>query len=250
MKDDLLQIENKARMLANQARLSFGFNVFEPVDISKVFQIIGITLIKKPLKGDISGIFLKTGRAKVILINSSKTLGHQNFTAAHELYHSEYDDGLEGKMCKAGKFNIKNIAEVLADFFATHFLMPEEGIRFMLAKKMRNRQEIHMPDIIFLEQFYSISHTAMLNRLIDLKIINKDKKGAFLNGFTTWAKILGYDDSLYLPTYDSKILSEYAELAKLALDRDLITYSRYEELLADADLLDLSYLEEVADYVD
>lgn len=97
MKADLLQIENKARMLANQARLSFGFNVFEPVDISKVFQIIGISLIKNPLKVDISGIFIKTGRAKVILINSGKTLGHQNFTAAHELYHSEYDDGLAGQ---------------------------------------------------------------------------------------------------------------------------------------------------------
>lgn len=247
---NLEKIERRARRLAGDERSLYGFNGYEPVDVFKVLKIAGISCIKKPLKSDISGIFLKASNVKVILINSNKSIGHQNFTAAHELYHSEFDEGLEGRVCKVGKFDITNEPEIIADYFAAHFLMPEEGIRINLDKRLKDRDEIDIGDVIFLEQLYSVSHLAMLNRLLNLKIIDSAKKDEFLLCIRMRARVLGYDDSLYLPSNDSKIFSDYAEKAKLALDKDLITFSRYEELLADADLIDLNYSEEVEDYVD
>jgi hypothetical protein len=43
---------------------------------------------------------------------------------------------------------------------------------------------------------------------------------------------------LYLPTNDKTIISDYAEKASEALQKNIITASRYEEILADADLLE------------
>jgi hypothetical protein len=41
-----------------------------------------------------------------------------------------------------------------------------------------------------------------------------------------------------MPTNDKAIISDYAEKAVEALQKNLITESRYEEILADADLLE------------
>ena len=41
-----------------------------------------------------------------------------------------------------------------------------------------------------------------------------------------------------MPTNDTTIISDYAEKAQEALQKNLITEARYEEILVDADLQD------------
>ena len=45
-----------------------------------------VSLLKTSLQGEISGLYLQIDFVKVILINSAKSLGHQNFTLTHEFY--------------------------------------------------------------------------------------------------------------------------------------------------------------------
>jgi Zn-dependent peptidase ImmA (M78 family) len=241
---------NKARKFATEARQKYGISYLEPISMEIVYKLSNISCIKKPLESDISGIFIRFNNTKVVVINTSKTLGHQNFTAAHELYHSEFDKNLEARVCKAGLFDLKNESEMMADLFAAHFLMPEEGIKFHLSRRKDDFNNIELIDVIYLEQLYGVSHTAMLVRLQQLQIIDEKTKKEFLPKIRLNARKYGYDNSLYIPTNEDVILSNYVEQAQKALDKDLITFSRYEELLRDANLLEYEYDEEVEDYVD
>jgi Zn-dependent peptidase ImmA (M78 family) len=243
---------NKARKHATEARQKFGVSHLEPLSVDKVYKIAKISCIRKPLDSDISGIFMRSKHTKVVVINTNKTLGHQNFTSAHELYHSEYDENLEARVCKAGIFDSNNKSEMMADLFATHFLMPEEGIKFYLSNRKDDFNDIDLSDVIYLEQLYGVSHFAMLVRLKQLQIIDEKTKEHFLPRIRMNARKYGYDEALYIPTKEDVIVSNYVEQAQKALDNDLITFSRYEELLRDANLLEYEWtLEEgVEDYVD
>jgi len=245
-----ISVENKSRSFAIRARNSYALGVMEPIDIYKILTIENVACIKRPMDTEISGAYFSAEKAKVILINTAKTIGHQNFTAAHELYHALFEDGLETRACTVGRFDIRNERETAADFFATHFLMPEEGIRYYLARRMKNREELELADVIYLEQLYGVSHLAMLKRLVELNIMDNKAKEEFLPNIRNNAIMLGYDDWLYRPSQDSYMISDYAEKVKLAYDKELISFSKYEELLADAGLDPDFDEEEVADFVD
>ena len=94
-----------------------------------------------------------------------------------------------------------------------------------------------LADIVYLEQFFSVSRRAMCWRLKDLKAITREQSDRWSVNVIRNARALGKDISLYRPTYEKALISDYAEKAAEALEKGLITESRYEELLADADLL-------------
>ena len=212
---------------------------------------LGITCVKRPLKSSISGATLKTGKVKVILVNSSKTLGHQNFTVAHEIYHCLYDENLVSKACKTESFNRAPDSEGTADLFATHLLMPEDAIFNQLRLRKRLDVALTLADIINLEQFFGVSRKAMCWRLEDLKLITREQSERCCTNVTQSARSLGKNTDLYQPTNEKVIISNYAEKASEALEKNLITESRYEEILADADLLEkVMGVSEEADVVD
>ncbi|HUS89793.1 MAG TPA: ImmA/IrrE family metallo-endopeptidase, partial [Desulfosporosinus sp.] len=120
--------EVKARQLAIDTRLKLGLQSTEHFDVYRAVSSLDITCVKRSLESSISGATLKTNKVKVILVNSSKTLGHQNFTVAHEIYHCLYDENLISRACKTESFNRVSDNEQVADLFATYLLMPEDAI--------------------------------------------------------------------------------------------------------------------------
>ena len=230
--------EVKARQLAIDTRLKLGLHSTEYFDVYRAVNSLGITCIKRPLESSISGATLKTDKVKVILVNSSKTLGHQNFTVAHEIYHCLFDENLVSRACKTETFERVPDSEQVADFFATHLLMPEDAIFNQLRLRKKLDVKLSLADIINLEQFFSVSRKAMCWRLEDLKLITREQSDKCCVNVIQSAKSLGKNTDLYMPTNDEAIISDYAEKAGEALQKNLITESRYEEILADADLLE------------
>ncbi len=106
--------EVKARQLAIDTRLKLGLQSTEHFDVYRAVSSLGITCVKRPLESSISGATLKTNKVKVILVNSSKTLGHQNFTVAHEIYHCLYDENLVSRACKTESFDRISDSEQVA----------------------------------------------------------------------------------------------------------------------------------------
>ena len=82
-------------------------------------------------------------------------------------------------------------------------------------------------------------------RLEDLKLINREASEAYRANVVRSARLRGKPVAVYRPTNDTALISDYAEKAREALERGLVTESRYEEVLADAGLL-----EEVAGQVE
>ena len=243
--------EIKARQLAIDTRLKLGLQSTEHFDVYRAVSSLGITCIKRPLESSISGATLKTNKVKVILVNSSKTLGHQNFTVAHEIYHCLYDDNLVSRACKTESFDRVSDSEQVADLFATHLLMPEDAIFNQLLLRKKLDVKLTLADIINLEQFFGVSRKAMCWRLEDLKLITRDENDRCCVNVIQGARLLGKNTDLYKSTDDKAIISDYAEKASEALQKNLITESRYEEILADADLLEkVTGIAEEADIVD
>ena len=108
-----------------------------------------------------------------------------------------------------------------------------------------------MADVINLEQFFSVSRKAMCWRLEDLKLISREQSDKCCVNVIQSARSLGKDTDLYLPTNDEAVISDYVEKASEALQKNLITESRYEEILSDANLLEkVMGVSQEADVVD
>jgi len=243
--------ESKARQLAIDTRLTLGLQSTEYFDVYRAVTSLKITCVKRPLESSISGATIKTNKVKVILVNSSKTLGHQNFTIAHELYHCFYDENLVSRVCKTETFGQSRGIEQVANMFAAYLLMPEDAIFNQLRLRKKLDMKLTLADIINLEQFFGVSRKAMCWRLEDLKFITREQSEKCCINVIQSARSLGKNTDLYMATNDKVIISDYAEKANEALQKNLITDSRYEEILADADLLEeVMEAPEEADIVD
>jgi Zn-dependent peptidase ImmA (M78 family) len=231
-------IKKKAHSLALDTRLKLGLHSTEFIDVYRAITAFGITCVKRPLESSISGATVWAGKkVKVILVNSSKSVGHQNFTVAHEMYHCLYDEGMLNKTCKAEVFKRTRSNEHMADLFATYLLMPEDGIYKQVSHRQKLEKGLDIADIVHLEQYFSVSRKAMCWRLEELKLISRQQCDQYELNVKRSARLLGKDTALYDPSYKEALISDYAEKAREALEKELITESRYEELLADAGLL-------------
>lgn len=237
-------MHRRARARAVESRRSLGLGLLMPVDIWKVLQMSGVSVLVEPLASSISGLFARKGNAQLILINSAKSLGHQNFTAAHEWFHLCYNPDLAWRVCSVALPGQRDRVEREADLFAAYFFMPDEALESFLAKRKKAPGQLEMIDVIALEQAYGMSHEAALIRLEETGWLDSDSVKAMKDGVRRSARELGYSDQLYRPTGETSFQSDYAAKAALALKRGLISEGRYEELLLEAGLEDLLYGDE------
>lgn len=235
-------IYNRACANALETRKNAGIGPVAPVDIWKLLQESQISLIKEPLNSEISGLFIRKEKVNIILVNTKNTLGHQNFTAAHEYYHLKFNPELKTRVCTAAQFNTRNVLEQEADYFAAYLLAPDEAINFFLGKRFNwIHKKLSLSNVIAVEQYFGISHHAMLIRLLQTGWIDEQAAEQYRENVVRNAKELGYNTDLYRPTFEKKVTSDYVEKAKLALDRNLITKGKYEELLLEAGFGDLIF---------
>lgn len=233
MRDDA-----RFQQLAIDTRMRLGLQSTEHCDVDRALVSLGITCIKRPLQSTMSGATLKSERVRLILVNTAKSLGHQHFTVAHELFHVLHDENLTTAACRVEDFEGAAGNERNADAFAAHLLMPQDGVLNQLRIRGWREGEITVADVVHLEQFFSVSRRAMCWRLEDLKLITREQAESLCLDVIQSAKRLGKSVALYQATNDSALISDYAEKAAEALEKGLITESRYEELLADAGLLE------------
>jgi Zn-dependent peptidase ImmA (M78 family) len=232
-----ISIKSRAISRAIEIRNELGINLNEPID-SNIFKILRkkekISIIITELKGNISGFFLRKEDICLIVINSSRSFGHQRFTAAHEYYHFKYDKGLNGKICFINKYNSDYKNEVEANYFASYFLMPDESLKYYINKRT-NGNKLNIRDLIYLENFFMVSHALMLVRLKSINIISEKEAEMMKNGIIDKARKLGYDTSLYKNTKQNGTVkyTNYVELAQELLEKEMISYGKFEELLID-----------------
>jgi len=154
-------------------------------------------------RDSISGAAYRKDSLKFILLNNAQCLGRQNFTLAHELAHLAIH--------KKDIFDLDdedNSLEREANIFASHFLMPEEQVKF----KLGSIKQITKFDILIISQYFRVSFSAAAIRLSN--ICGKRKMPENYDQLQVYdlidkyesegdrlVKDLELDDSLYRPTH-------------------------------------------------
>ncbi len=229
----------KIKGLAEEARYKFSKKGI--VDIFEILEDVAF-FIRKPLDiYDISGFTTYFNNEFVVFLNSSFTLGHERFTAAHELYHILYNDDLLKKEKLLINDNVYRDGDEKTNIFASEFLMPEDYVKDLFYKLVNtNKDKVEVRHVVRLNSTLKVSYKAMLKRLIQLDLCDislyerlstygtLDKKEE-LREIT---KTEGYDISLIIPSNVSYVSKEYLEIAKQNYENGKISYGKITELLS------------------
>jgi Zn-dependent peptidase ImmA (M78 family) len=212
---------------------------------SLINNLKGITLVSYPMSDIISGICIKEENSKIISINSNMSYGRQRFTTAHELYHLFFEKELRSVVCEKDISESKSDSEKEADMFASYLLAPYDSLRaYLEGNNILNDHTLTIEDVINMEQFYQLSHQAMLYRLVYDGYIDWHLYKELKISVSQKAIRLGYDDKLYKASQEEKkyfSVGEYVQKVERLKERDLISNGKYEELLLDAFRSDIVY---------
>ncbi|MDD4108585.1 MAG: ImmA/IrrE family metallo-endopeptidase [Prolixibacteraceae bacterium] len=225
-------MQHRLKSKAIQFRNKFGYNSNEPLDCISLLRQLDILTIFKPLSENFSGLSIKSDDNKFILVNSDQSEGRQNFTICHEIYHLYFDDNFSPHKCYTEQFHKKNISEKYADIFASHLLLPEEGIIRMIPEAEEDKNKIKLSTILKIEQTYRSSRRALLNQLINMNLISKKFAEYYATGIKTGALKHGYDLDLYQSNGKKSVLGSYGSLANKLFEEEKISEGHYHELMS------------------
>lgn len=239
---DSLQIMYRAY----ETRKALGCSENGFVEIFNILPKDNVSISKQKLGSNISGLCYKYKGNVLFVINSQMSLGRQRFTLAHEIYHWRFDENPQSVCLLNGN---SSAIEKDADEFASYFLVPQLEFELKLNSILSERK-LTIQDIIELEQYYGISHQAMLMKLEKMKVISESEKIAFQKNIKKNAALLGYSTAIYEATNEetttgiliqkifelnkeNKISDSYAERLLINAGREDLLYDEYEEDIYD-----------------
>ncbi|MBB5325017.1 Zn-dependent peptidase ImmA (M78 family) [Anoxybacillus tepidamans] len=170
----------------------------------------------------------------VVYLNTMFSLGHERFTAAHELYHLMFDK--EGLMREGLMFD--EYSETKANLFAAEFLMPEDGVKEFFYKRLTS--PIEEKHIVRIQQHFKVSYSAMLRRLKELQLISEGEyeklkeisKPEYAEQLKKLTIQEGYTLELILPSYKKTIPERFFEMIIDNYVQGRISYSKFSTFLS------------------
>lgn len=80
--------------------------------------------------------------------------------------------------------------------------------------------------------YFSVSYSAVLNRLLDLKLIDRSERDSLKEvPVKKTAREYGYDTTLYEPGNENLVIGDFGEKARKLFDEEKISEGHYLELL-------------------
>jgi Zn-dependent peptidase ImmA (M78 family) len=220
---------------ANKFREEHGLATTEPVDVYKLLAKLNVITVFKEMTDNFSGMAIKNTYGDFMLVNSTDILARQHFTIGHELYHLFIQENFENRICKVGLFDKKDKEEYNADWFSSYLLMPEDGIFELLPKDELDKNKISLNTVVKMEQYFSVSRTALLNRLLFIDLITKPKVSELKESGTIKRSALqmGFTTELYESGNENKVIGDYGERAKKLYDKEEVSETDFYGLMYD-----------------
>ena len=153
----------------------------------------------------------------VIVVNGNFPVERKRFTLLHELGHLLLN--IKGSIDSKQE-------ETLCNQFASEFLLPR---KFLFNEFGGKRGHITLPELISIQEKYGISIPAIIYRLVDAKIIAKEKHTSFYKkiNFNPNLKELVNESRFKTPEHSNR----YQQLVYRALAQENITMSKASSLL-------------------
>lgn len=227
MKQSLLNIvENQTARFRQIA----GLTEIGAVNLPSLLLKLNVLTVFRPLSEKFSGMSLKSGNCRFMLVNSTHPRCRQNFTIAHELYHLYFDPAPVPH--NSGAEEKKSDIEQCADAFATMFLLPADGVRQLIPDSELLAGTVSLASVLRIGQYFSVSFSATLNRLFDLGLIDRNTRDTLRTcPVKRTARSFGYDISLYEQGNENVIIGNFGEKARKLFDENKISEGHYLELL-------------------
>lgn len=225
-----MAVNLKIKKEADDFRKKHGLGSKDPINVKGLLLKLKVLAVYKPISPNISGIAVKTDGYRFMLINSSDTLGRQNFSAFHELYHLFVQNDFSYSVCAEP---VKTRIEREADQFASELILPESGILDLIPVQELKKKRVSIGTILEIEHYYLCSRNALLNRLRDMKLITAELYKEFSENIISSARIYGYETGLYKPGDHNLVIGDYGKMAKALFDRDVISESNFISLMRD-----------------
>jgi Zn-dependent peptidase ImmA (M78 family)/transcriptional regulator with XRE-family HTH domain len=120
---------DQGRRLAGEVRRELGLGDGPVARFPELLeQRFQLDVDLSPLPEAVDGLCVSVGVRALILVGSGKPSSRQRFTLAHELAHYLVDD-LDPLYVDERGVGTRSVAEMRANAFAAHLLMPEPGVR-------------------------------------------------------------------------------------------------------------------------
>lgn len=211
-------------------RQFIGISDTEAINLKSLLLKYNVLTIYRPLSECFCGMSLRSGDKRFMLINSNNPKGRQHFTIAHELYHLFIEDNPKPHICWLN--GTKDESEKCADHFAQIFLMPSNGVKQLIPDDELLKGIISVATVLKIEHYFSVSHQAAVNRMSDLKLINREQRNYLLSlPVTKTAREFGYYIGLYYPGNNGLVIGDFGEKAKNLFDSEKISKGHYIELM-------------------
>ncbi len=225
----------KLKKDAGEFRNELGYGITDSVNLNSLLFKLDIITVFKRLSNNFSGMAISVSKPvkKFILINADHSIGRQNFSICHELFHLYKDEDFHPHHSTAGAFNSRTRNEYCADVFASYFLLPEEGILSLIPDKQLPRDKITIDTILKIEHYFLCSRSALLYRLKELDIISSTYYDKHIQNIKLTAKQYGYTTELYEPGNEGKVIGNYGSIAKSLFDQEKISEGHYISLMKD-----------------
>lgn len=233
----------KIKEMAEEVRIKFAKK-----GLSDIFDILSESsfLIRKPLDLDeLSGFITYFEDHFIVYLNSNFTLGHERYTAAHELYHIIYnEDILKREKVFIDKEKYKE-EEEKADVFAAEFLMPEDYVKEVFYKIVNvDKDKVEPKHVVRMHNYFKVSYKAMLKRLVQLNLCSSKKYFDLIDiaslenkeKLQALTREEGYSLDLIVPSKETYIPKEYLIYVKSNYENGKVTYEELKKTLEYIDL--------------
>ena len=229
-KNKTLQLE--AEKNASDFRSRYGLSGHEPINLISFLIKNNVITAFKPLSESISGMAIKSGDIRFMLVNENNSVGRQNFTIGHELYHLFVQENFTSRTCNTGTFDKQvDLVEQQADLFSASLLLPKSGVMQLISSK-EIETEVSEESLFRIQHYFGISMRCLIFRLFEFGIVPKSHFDKYKSGTKGLARKLGYDVSLlYGGTTSNRVIGNYGEIASTLYNEDKISESFYLELL-------------------
>jgi Zn-dependent peptidase ImmA (M78 family)/transcriptional regulator with XRE-family HTH domain len=167
--------QQQGRDLAELARRELDLGSDALGDIAALIeQNFAVDVALSPLGTDADGLCVHCGPSGLILASSDFPDGHLRFTLAHELGHHLLNDPAEIIEETTRDMFADTSREQRANAFAGHFLMPDRGIRAVLAWLGEQPGPVSDRSAVALMERFGVSMAALVYQLNIIGILTYD----------------------------------------------------------------------------
>lgn len=169
------KVTNQALRAAFELRRSLSLTIFAPLHAMEVASQIGLDVRMEDCPS-LEGMYLRDARPRIFLPhNGHRPRGRLLFSCAHELGHHQLGHGTSADKYFADGYEVtaRSPAEVAADTFASHLLMPRQAVVKSFSRRKLCHKNPSPLDCFLVSQELGVGYTTLITQMSSgLKILS------------------------------------------------------------------------------